>query len=128
MKRRANPPSIHAPLGIYTHQIEITDERLLVVAGQVGMLSDGEVPEAVADQLRVALENIRLNLEAASMTTRDLVKLTLYLTEELAVADRREILEAFVGADPPTATLVYVSRLAAPALKVEVEAIASAVR
>jgi 2-iminobutanoate/2-iminopropanoate deaminase len=125
MKIRSNPATVHAPVGAYTHQVEIRDERLLVVAGQIGMALDGSVPEAPATQLELALENVRLNLEARRMTTADLVKLTIYLTEEIPSEERRAIIQAAVGDDLPAATLVYVSRLAAPHLKAEVEALAS---
>ena len=126
MKVRSNPATVHAPIGAYTHQVEIRDERLLVVAGQIGMAPDGSVPESPAAQLELALENIRLNLEAAAMTAADLVKLTIFLTEEIPVEERRAIMHSAIGEDLPAATLVYVSRLAAPHLKAEVEALASA--
>ena len=126
MKIRSNPATVHAPLGAYTHQVEIRDERLLVVAGQIGMAPDGSVPESAAAQLELALENVRLNLEAAGMTTGDLVKLTIFLTEEIPNEQRRAIMDAAIGEELPAATLVYVSRLAAPHLRAEVEALASA--
>ena len=126
MKRRANPETVHRPVGAYTHQILVQDERLLIVSGQVGMAPDGTVPESAAAQLEQALANVRLNLEAAGMTSADLVKLTYFLTEEIPNEERAAIVHAAVGDELPTATLVYVSRLAAPHLKVEVEALASA--
>jgi enamine deaminase RidA (YjgF/YER057c/UK114 family) len=127
MKKHSNPETIHPPVGAYTHQIEIANERrLLVIAGQIGMTPEGTVPDSVSEQLELALANVRLNLEAAGMSVADLVKLTIFLTEDLASAERRTIIEAAVGSKPPTATLVYVARLAAPMLKAEVEALASA--
>ena len=50
------------------------------------------------------------------MTAADLVKLTYFLTEEIPDEERAAIVHAAVGEEPPTATLVYVSRLAAPQL------------
>jgi enamine deaminase RidA (YjgF/YER057c/UK114 family) len=115
-------------MGAYSHQVEVLDERLLVVSGQIGMTPDGTVPDRAAAQLEQALDNVRLNLEAAGMAMSDLVKLTIFLTDEIPGEERQRIVHAAVGQDPPAATLVYVSRLAAPHLKAEVEAIAAAAR
>jgi enamine deaminase RidA (YjgF/YER057c/UK114 family) len=127
MKIRRNPDSVHPPLGAYGHQVEAVGERrLLAIAGQVGMTRDGRLAETASDQLAAALENVRANLEAASMTPADVVKLTIFLTEEVPAETRGRILTATFGSTLPAITLVYVSRLAAPTLKAEVEALASA--
>jgi enamine deaminase RidA (YjgF/YER057c/UK114 family) len=126
VKTRSNPATVHPPVGAYAHQVEIRDERLLIVSGQVGMTPDGFVPDQVTAQLEQALDNVRLNLEAAGMGMRDLVKLTIFLTEEVPGDERQRIMRAAVGEELPAATLVYVSQLAAPHLKAEVEALAAA--
>src|SRR4029079_12827523 len=94
VKKRRNPSSVHPPLAAYAHQIEVRGEpRLLVMSGQVGMTSTGEIPDDAGDQLDVALKNVLRNLEAAEMRTADLVKLTLYLTETVGADRRRAILD-----------------------------------
>lgn len=126
-KERRNPDTIHRPLGPYAHQVEVRGEtRRLVISGQVGMRPDGSLAETARDQLAVALANVVANLDAAGMTSDDLVKLTIFLTEEVAAEDRVEVLADALGGAQPAMTLVYVARLAAPPLKAEVEAIASA--
>jgi 2-iminobutanoate/2-iminopropanoate deaminase len=127
MKLARNPDSVHAPLAGYSHQIELSgSERLLAMSGQVGMGRDGEVPESAAEQFEIALANIARNLEAAGMTAGDLVKLTLYLTEPVAPQLRAEILERVLQGHAPCMTLIFVPALAGPALKVEIDAWASA--
>jgi enamine deaminase RidA (YjgF/YER057c/UK114 family) len=59
------------------------------------------------------------------MTAADLVKLTICLTEEIPGEERRALIHAAIGNELPAATLVYVSRLATPHLKAEVDALAS---
>jgi 2-iminobutanoate/2-iminopropanoate deaminase len=123
MKTPRNPDALHPPLAAYSHQIELADvERWLVMAGQVGMNPDRSIPEEPAAQLDVALQNVLRNLTAAGMRAGDLVKLTIYLVEEIAPSDRAELLRRHLGSEAPCMTLVYVPRLAAPALKVEVDA------
>ena len=122
MKHARSPASIHPPLAGYSHQIEVDGGRWLVLSGQVGMSVDRAVPEAASDQFALALDNVIANLDAAGMTAHDLVKLTFYLTEEIAPERRGAILAERLGADAPCMTLLYVAGLASPALKVEVDA------
>src|SRR5688572_217402 len=92
MKEFRNPQDVHAPLGSYSHQIEVrADERLLVISGQVGMRQDGTVPEDPLEQIDVAFENIFCNLRAAGMDVKDLIKITYYLVGEIDTAKRREV-------------------------------------
>ena len=123
MKDFRNPSNIHAPLGSYSHQIEITgSERMLILSGQVGMREDGTIPDDALEQIDVALENILRNLQAANMGVTDLVKLTYYLVREIDTAKRRELVAAKLQGHKPCSTLLYVARLATPDLRVEIDA------
>jgi 2-iminobutanoate/2-iminopropanoate deaminase len=123
MKQARNPESVHAPLGRYVHQIEVTGEsRMLFLAGQVGIALDGTVPSDPVEQLGVALENVVRNLEAAGFEPTDLVKLTTYVVGEMDAAGRRAQLDRVLGPHLTTSTLVYVAALASPDYKVEVDA------
>ena len=123
MKRLRNPETMHQPLAAYAHQIEITEpKRWLVMSGQVGMRPDGTLPDDPIEQIRVALDNIRKNLEAAGMGIQDLVKVTVYLVGEIDTAKRREVMAEWIGEHRPCSTLLYVAALAMPALKVEIDA------
>jgi enamine deaminase RidA (YjgF/YER057c/UK114 family) len=123
MKSPRNPESIHAPLGRYVHQIEVSGEsRLLFLSGQLGMAPDGSVPDDPVAQLGLATENILRNLEAASFDPTDLVKMTTYVVGEMDPAGRRAELDRLLGDHVPTSTLVFVAGLARPEYKVEVDA------
>ena len=123
MKQTRNPETIHAPLGRYVHQIEVSGEsRILFLAGQVGVAPDGSVPSDPVAQLGVALDNVMRNLEAAGFAPTDLVKLTTYVVGEMDPAGRRAQLDRVLGSHVPTSTLVYVAALASPDYKVEVDA------
>src|SRR5437773_1081240 len=125
MKEYRNPQSVHAPLGAYTHQVELHGERLLVLSGQVGMDHDGTVPEGTIAQLDLALDNVRRNLTAAGLDMNDLVKLTIYIVGEVDTDERRRVVASKLGDHRPCMTLLFVSSLATPALKVEIDAWAS---
>ena len=65
MKQARNPDTVHAPLGRYVHQIEVSGEsRILFLSGQLGVLPDPAVPlVAIFASIPAAL--ILANLAAA---------------------------------------------------------------
>ena len=125
MKEFRNPQDVHPPVGSYSHQIEIRDERLLVISGQVGMSLDGTIPDDPFEQMDLAFENIFRNLRAANMDVKDIIKLTYYLVGAIDTAKRREVVLSKLQGHQPCSTLLYVAALASPAFRVEIEAWAS---
>lgn len=123
MKIPRNPEQVHAPVAGYTHQIEVTGaQRWLVLSGQIGRYADGHTPEDPINQLRVALENLRHNLDSANMDVSDIVKLTIYLVGEIDTQARRKTLDAWLDGYQPSMTVLYVAALAAPIYRVEIDA------
>lgn len=123
MNALRNPDTIHAPLGSYSHQVEVErSPRWLVISGQVGRTSDGHVPTDPIEQVKLALQNVQRNLEAAGMQVTNLVKLNWYLVGDIDARLRREAAVAWLDGHAPASTLVYVAALAAPEYRVEIEA------
>ena len=126
MKEFRNPQNVHEPVGLYSHQVEISgNERMLVISGQVGMREDGTVPDDPLEQMDLAFENIFRNLRAANMDVKDIIKLTYYLVGEVDLAKRRELVVSKLQGHKPCSTLLFVAGLASPIYKVEIEALAS---
>lgn len=126
MKEYRNPPDVHPPLAGYTHQIEIRKpERLLALSGQVGKRLDGSVPDDSIEQLALALDNLKRNLQAANMGVQDIFKITFYLVGEMDAARRRDVIASHLGGYQPCMTLLFVAALAGPIYKVEIDAWAS---
>jgi len=126
MKKFRNPQDVHSPLGSYSHQIEISgNERMVVLAGQVGMREDGTIPEDPFEQIDIAFENIFRNLRAANMDVRDIIKLTYYFVGDIDTARRREVVLSKLQGHQPCSTVVYVAGLASPLFRVEIDAWAS---
>jgi enamine deaminase RidA (YjgF/YER057c/UK114 family) len=125
VKEFRNPQDVHEPLGSYSHQIEISNEHLLVISGQVGMRQDGTIPDDPFEQIDLAFENIFRNLRAANMDVKDIIKLTYYLVGEIDTAKRREVVLSKLQGHQPCSTLLYVAALANPAFRVEIDAWAS---
>lgn len=123
MKIARNPQNIHPPVAPYVHQIEVTEpQRWLTLSGQIGMIADGSIPEDAIAQLKIALENIKRNLDSADMEVQDITKLVFYLVGDMDAIQRKEIISDFLGEHLPCTTLMYVVALATPALKVEIDA------
>jgi enamine deaminase RidA (YjgF/YER057c/UK114 family) len=130
MIRLWTPETLPKPASRYS-QLALAEgvTRRLEISGQVGVHPDGSVAEGLADQLDTALANVDRALAAAGMGRANLMKITVYLTQNTpgAVAIYRARRDAWVGDAPaPAATLLVVSGLASPALLVEVDAIAAA--
>lgn len=126
MLKKLNPASISAPLGAYTHGIEIPPgARVIHVSGQVGVRKDGSVAEGIEEQLSCAWQNILAILAAANMDAGDIVKVTTYLTRAEDFKVHPRIRAQYLGDARPTATAVCVTALAAPEFLCEIEAIAA---
>jgi 2-iminobutanoate/2-iminopropanoate deaminase len=125
MKEFRNPQDVHTPLGSYSHQIEVSNEHMLLISGQVGMRQDGTVPEDPYEQIDLAFENVIRNLHAANMRVQDLIKITYYLVGEFDTAKRRELVLSKLQGHQPCSTLLYVTALASPQFRVEIDAWAS---
>jgi enamine deaminase RidA (YjgF/YER057c/UK114 family) len=104
--------------------------ELVTVAGQVGVGASGALVGAdVGSQTRQVFANVRAIVEAAGCTMADVVRLQTFLVDADDIPGfmkaRQEIFPEYfpAGAYPPN-TLLVVSRLVRPELKVEVEAMA----
>ena len=120
---RKNPSVVAAPIGLYSHLVVVPPgAELLVIAGQIGCDVEGEVPEGVVDQLGNCFANIDRILKSEGLSVDALIKINIWLTEEMPREDMRARMHAVLSGDLPVATLAFVKALAQPRLKAEVEA------
>lgn len=115
-------PGQAAPVSHYCHVVRA--DRHVWVSGAVGFNPDGSVPDTTVEQFRVALATVDASLKQAGAKPRHVVKVTIFMTD---IAERPLInpqrIEYF-GEHRPASTLVEVTALVDPRLKVEIEAIA----
>ena len=108
------------PVSHYCHVVRAGSQ--IWVSGAVGIAGDGTIPPGVAEQFEIALGSIDACLRAVGAGPEHVVKVNVYLTD---VNDRAAINPArqrYFGSHRPASTLVGVSALVLPALKVEIEA------
>lgn len=122
---RLNPPTLPNAGEMGYSQISIVEPgRMAYISGQVAWRPNGEaVPESLAEQLRIVLENVRAALAAVGAGPHDVVIARIYvvdLTPERLEEIMPGFLTAFEGAQP-CVTGVGVQALAAPDLQVEME-------
>jgi 2-iminobutanoate/2-iminopropanoate deaminase len=112
-----------AAVGPYSQAVEF--DGWLFCSGQVPLdPSSGEiVGESVAEQSRLALDNLSAVLEAGGSGWERVVKVTAYLTDMADFAEFNEVYSGYVGDSPPARATVGVAALPKGA-RVEVECIA----
>jgi 2-iminobutanoate/2-iminopropanoate deaminase len=120
------PEGAESPSGPFAPATLATGARVLTISGQIADGSDGSVVggDDVEEQARQCLRNIDALLRSAGATKDDVVKVGVFLTD---IADRAAVARArieYFGDHKSASTLFEVSRLAAPELKVEIEATA----
>jgi 2-iminobutanoate/2-iminopropanoate deaminase len=117
-------PGTAEPISHYTDAVRVGD--LLFVSGCPALGPDGTLVggDDTVEQFRQVLANLKAILDAAGSTPQDVVKVTVFMTD---CEDRPRInplRQAFFGDTRPASTLVEVSKLPVPGMKVEMEAVA----
>jgi 2-iminobutanoate/2-iminopropanoate deaminase len=121
-----NPDTVAAPLGRYTHVVEVpAGAGLLFVSGQVPVRPDGTMPTTLAEQADQVYANIVAVLAARGVPPSNIIKLTTFVTEDDDGSDCvRKARAKHLGEHRPASTAVFVTRLVDPAWKIEIEAVA----
>ncbi|WP_369249774.1 RidA family protein [Streptomyces sp. R41] len=112
---RVNPPDLSPPTG-FSHAVVATGTRLVFLAGQTALDTDGKVVgETLPEQFEVALTNLLTALRAAGGAPADLARVTVYATD---VADYRaqapelgRIWRELAGRDYPAMAVIGAARL-----------------
>ena len=125
--RFVDPPNGPPPAASYRHLAVVpAGRRLLVLAGQIGNLSDGTIVEGLEAQYEQALVNINTIVASEGGTSEDIARITVFLVEK---PDRlgfaREVGKKHFPSGPPAMSWIYVAGLFRPDVKVEIEAIAA---
>lgn len=107
-------------LGPYVHATK--HSRQLFVSG---LLADGskDSMRSIATQLESILSSLQKILDFEGKAQKDIVKVTIYLTDITALKEVREVLSVFYGGFFPACTAVEVSGLVDKNACIEIDAI-----
>ncbi len=107
------------PVSHYCHSVRAGDR--IWVSGIVGMTADGFIPEDTVAQFDIAMDAMDACLRAADGLPEHVVMVRVYMTDitERASINPRRV--AYFGEHRPASTLVEVSALVDPRMKVEIE-------
>ena len=128
--RMFNPETMPKPLGRYSHVAEVSDGKIVYIAGQVPVDRSGSLvgKDDLRAQAQQVFENLKAAIEAAGGDFHNVIKLNYYCAASVDSAQIpvvREIIDKYVDpANPPTGTFLFVNRLARPDWLIEVEAVA----
>ncbi len=81
-------------------------------------------PVGIADQTRLAMENIKTILDHQGLCWTDVVKVTKYLTDMRDMDGMVAVLAEYFGSWTPASTTVCVNQLSTPGARVELDMIA----
>ncbi|MFM9942586.1 MAG: RidA family protein [Hyphomicrobiaceae bacterium] len=115
-------PGGPAPVSHYCH---VTKAGPIVwVSGLVGQDDKGHIPDSTAAQFDIAMDMMAKCLQAAGAGPEHVVKVLVFMTDikERPLINPRRI--KFFGEHRPASTLVEVTSLVDPRMKVEIEAMA----
>jgi enamine deaminase RidA (YjgF/YER057c/UK114 family) len=130
MFRLFNPDTMAKPTAGYSQVAEVTDGKIVYIAGQVAQDRAGNLVGKgdFRAQVQQTFENLKAAVQSAGGQFNNIVKLNYYCAESVDPALMpavREIRDRYVDtAHPPVSTFVVVKRLVRPEWLIEVDAVA----
>jgi reactive intermediate/imine deaminase len=123
LRQELRVPGLNEPISHYTDAVRFGN--LLFVSGIGPLAEDGSLvaPGDAVEQTRQIFRNLQKVLQATGAAPADVLKVTVYLTDIEDRAAINPVRQQFFGAARPASTLVEVSKLAIPRMKVEIEAV-----
>ncbi len=119
MIERIMVPGIMEPVSHFCHVVRAG--RHVWVSGIVGMDGDGHIPLETVEQFDLAISVMDQCLRAAGASSEHVVKVQVFLTDMQDRASINPRRKSYFGNNRPASTLVEVSALVDPRLKVEIE-------
>src|SRR5579871_5628124 len=109
--RLSSPSQLSTPTG-YSHVVEVTNGKMIYLAGQVALDAAGNIVGKgdYPAQLRQVFANINAALESAGATFKNVVKLNYYIVDTVSEDEffaYRQVRDTYVDtSNPPIATVL----------------------
>lgn len=121
------PDSIAPPFARYAHGVAVTECRLVLTSGQLGIGADGIIPEDERAQADLCFANIDAILAEAGGTAADCARINAFVTDRAYMQGYMAARDRWLAGVQrlPASTLVIVGGFTRPEFKVEVEVTAA---
>jgi 2-iminobutanoate/2-iminopropanoate deaminase len=106
----------------YSQAVRLGD--VIYISGQLGARRDGTLPDGFPEQVRQALDNVAVVLEAAGSSLALVAKVNIYITDFSRLREMNEVYPKYFP-HRPAKTTVEIARLDKGAM-IEVEVVAAA--
>ncbi len=117
---------IAPPFSNYSHGVIVpAGVDMLFCSGQLGVASDGSIPEGCAQQSELCFANAEAILRAAGMDLGNVVRINAFVTAREHMAPYMDVRNRLFPAPHPASTLMIVSGFTKPEFVVEVEIVAA---
>jgi 2-iminobutanoate/2-iminopropanoate deaminase len=108
--------------------VRVTAGDLVFISGAVGFPESGGAPESFEEGVELVLKELDRALKAAGATSRDLVRINVYVTDldSEKLHTFREVRDRWVDPDAvPASTVIGIARLFDDRVSIEIDAIAA---
>jgi len=115
-------PGMRTPVSHFCHVVKAGD--MIWLSGMTGVAEDKSIPDSTVEQFKLAMAALHKALVAAGGNSDQIVKVQVFMTD----ISERELINPirveYFKEHKPASTLVEVSGLVDPRMKVEIEAVA----
>ncbi|MBI3896914.1 MAG: RidA family protein [Gammaproteobacteria bacterium] len=126
MTNKLHDIGVARQIGSYSDAVEVPpNARWLFTAGTPGLALAGTLPNDITGQAELAWTHIITLLERASMTVKDLVKVTHYLLHASDIPAYVKVRSRFLGDARPASMLLIIPELVRPEFLLEIEVYAA---
>ena len=128
LKQVVHPEQVAKPAGVWSPAILVTQPaKLLFISGLTARDETGAVVHRgdIRAQTRMICENLKATVTAAGGTLKDLVSVTVFVTDITHFDAIHEVRRQYFASEPPASTMVEVTRLVHEDMLIEINAIAA---
>jgi 2-iminobutanoate/2-iminopropanoate deaminase len=95
MKKAIETPNAPQAIGPYSQGIVV--DNFVFISGQIHLTLDGKLVEGtIEEQMHQVMKNLRAILEASNLSFKDVVKVTLYITNILDFDKVNEVYKSYM--------------------------------
>jgi 2-iminobutanoate/2-iminopropanoate deaminase len=125
-KQILEPEGVMKPFGVWSPVIVTNPGRLVFISGFTSRNEKGDVVGVgdIGAQTRQVCENLKLSMEAAGGSLKDIVAVTVFVRDITKFDDIHAVRREYFPDSAPTSTMVEVSRMVDERSLIEINAIA----